>query len=185
MNILFTGRKAHLTDDLKGFVEQKLAKLERILHEDPDAHVILSLEKHRHLAEIIVKARIGSMTAKANGGDFLTSAGLAADRVLAQARRLHEKIASSRKRGARRSSSRRGPGRMLAGPDGSGSGEDNARRIVAMNRVPLKPMSIDEAIQEMETTRGSFLLFRNASSQQVSVVFRRDDGRFGLIEPEA
>jgi putative sigma-54 modulation protein len=185
MNILFTGRKAHLTDDLREFVQQRLGKLERILHEDPDAHVILTLEKHRHLAEIIVKARIGTMTAKANGSDFMTSAGQAADRLLAQARRLHEKITSSRKRTARRSSPRGGSGRLLAGPDGVGGGDGGDRRIVAMSRVPLKPMSVDEAIQEMETTRGSFLLFRNASSQQVSVVFRRDDGRLGLIEPEA
>jgi len=185
MNILFTGRKAHLTGDVKEFVEQRLGKLERLLHEDPDAHVILTLEKHRHLTEIIVKARIGTMTAKADASDVLTSAGRAADRLLAQARRLHEKVASGRKRAARRSSPRGGSRRMLARSDGVNVGDGGDRRIVAMRRVPLKPMSVDEAIQEMETTRGSFLLFRNASSQQVSVVFRRDDGRLGLIEPEA
>src|SRR3989454_4673 len=98
MTIVFTGRKADLTPDLKAFAERKLAKLERLLHESPDAHVILTREKHRHLAEIVVHARVGTLTAKADGAEFEESLGVAIDRLLAQARKHHEKIARSEER---------------------------------------------------------------------------------------
>ena len=73
MTILFTGRKADLKPGLKTLAERKLEKLERLLHENPDAHIILTQEKHRHLAEIIVRARVGTLTAKADGADFQES----------------------------------------------------------------------------------------------------------------
>src|SRR5258707_10381657 len=85
-----------LTPGLKSFTEEKLARLERILHESPDAHVVLTREKHRHRAEIVVHARIGTLTAKADGAEFEESLGLAIDRLLAQARKHHSKIAKGR-----------------------------------------------------------------------------------------
>lgn len=185
MIILFTGRKTDLTDSLKAFAEKKLSKLERVLRENPDIHVILTREKHRHLSEIIVKARLGVMTVKSNGADFESSLALAADRLLAQARRLHEKAASARKRSARRSSPRGGG--LLAAPAGRRSPGDGGEPegIVSMSRVVLKPMSVEEAVEEMEMQRSRVLLFRNAASRRVSVVYRRADGRLTVIEPEA
>ena len=181
MSILFTGRKAHLTDDLRELAEHKLSKLERILRESPDAHVILTQERHRHVAEVIVKARLGVLTARGDAPDFTTSLAQATERLLAQARRLHEKIATARKRRARRASRRGGPdgGAPEAGRDGA------AEAVVALERIALRRMSVEEAIEQMERRRDSFLMFRNADSRRVSVVFRREDGRFGLIEPEA
>ena len=54
-----------------------------------------------------------------------------------------------------------------------------------MGRVPAKPMSVEEALLQVRASRESVLIFRNADSQQVAVLFRRADGRFGLIEEEA
>ena len=111
---MFTGRKADLTPGLRTFTEDKLARLERILHESPDAHVVLTREKHRHLAEIVVHARIGTLTARANGAEFEESLGLAIDRLLAQARKQHSKMAKGRKRRAMRESPRRGASATVA-----------------------------------------------------------------------
>ena len=72
MRILFTGRKAHLTPALKALAESKLVKLEKYLGVILDSHVILSREKHRHVAEIVVKARARTLAAKGAevpGGD--------------------------------------------------------------------------------------------------------------------
>jgi putative sigma-54 modulation protein len=182
MTILFTGRKADLTPALKSLAERKLAKLERVLHEEPDAHVILTREKHRHLVEIVVHARIGTLTAKANGAEFEESLGLAIDRLLAQARKHHEKIAQGRKRLSRRESRRRGAGRDEAGAEAAVPSDGPI--VVPMGRVPVKPMSVEEAILFLQEAPDPFLVFRDADSQQVSVIFRRADGRFGLIEPE-
>jgi putative sigma-54 modulation protein len=180
MTILFTGRKADLTPGLKTFTQDKLARLERILHESPDAHVVLTREKHRHLAEIVVHARIGTLTARADGAEFEESLGMAIDRLLSQARKQHSKIAKGRKRRAMRESLRGGAGlpEVGAGPSSDGP------VVVPMGRVPVKPMSVEEAILLLQETSHPFLVFRDADSMQVSVIFRRRDGRFGLVEPE-
>ena len=184
MTILFTGRKADLKPGLKTLAERKLEKLERLLHENPDAHIILTQEKHRHLAEIIVRARVGTLTAKADGADFQESLGQAIDRLVAQARKHHEKIARGRKRRAMRDSPRRSGGAALGAPAPDAPLETDGPVIVPMGRVPVKPMSVEEALLLMQDSPDPFLVFRDADSQQVSVIFRRGDGRFGLIEPE-
>ncbi|PYT11504.1 MAG: ribosome-associated translation inhibitor RaiA [Acidobacteria bacterium] len=184
MTILFTARKADLKPGLKTLAERKLEKLERLLHENPDAHIILTQEKHRHLAEIIVRARVGTLTAKADGADFQESLGQAIDRLVAQARKHHEKIARGRKRRAMRDSPRRSGGAALGAPGPDAPLETDGPVIVPMGRVPVKPMSVEEALLLMQDSPDPFLVFRDADSQQVSVIFRRGDGRFGLIEPE-
>jgi len=181
MTIVFTGRKADLTPDLKAFAERKLAKLERLLHENPDAHVILTREKHRHLAEIVVHARVGTLTAKADGAEFEESLGLAIDRLLAQARKHHEKIAQGRKRRAMRESPRRG----AAPPELGAPTAADGPIVVPMGRVPIKPMSVEEAIQLLQDNTDPFLVFRDADSQRFCLLVRRGDGRFGLIEAES
>jgi len=184
MTILFTGRKADLTPDLKTLAERKLAKLERLLHESPDAHVILTREKHRHLVEIVVRARIGTLTARGDGAEFQESLGQAIDRLLAQARKHHEKIAGGRKRRAMRESPRRSGATPPGAAGADAAGEADGPVVVPMGRVPVKPMSVEEALLLMQDSPHPVLVFRDADSQQVSVIFRRRDGRFGLIEPE-
>ena len=166
MTIVFTGRKADLTPDLKAFAERKLAKLERLLHENPDAHVILTREKHRHLAEIVVHARVGTLTAKADGAEFEESLGLAIDRLLAQARKHHEKIAQGRKRRAMRESPRRG----AAPPELGAPTAADGPIVVPMGRVPIKPMSVEEAILLLQENADPFLVFRDADRDRKSVV---------------
>jgi len=180
MTILFTGRKADLTDGLREFTEEKLARLERILHESPDAHVVLARERHRHLAEIVVHARIGTLTAKADGSEFEESLGLAIDRLLAQARKQHSKLAKGRKRRATKESRRRSPamseGPAMAAPDGPA--------VVPMGRVPARPMSVEEALLRFREVSDPFLLFRDVDTLRLCLMFRRRDGRYGLVEPE-
>jgi putative sigma-54 modulation protein len=180
MTILFTGRKADLTPGLKTFTADKLARLERILHEKPAAHVVLTREKHRHLVEIVVRARIGTLTAKADGAEFEESLVLAVDRLLAQARKHHSKIAKGRKRRAMRESRRGGAG-LQESATGPASDEPI---VVSMGRVPIRPLSVEEAIPLLQEASEPFLVFRDADSLQISVIFRRRDGRIGLLEPE-
>ena len=180
MAILLTGRKADLTPALKTLAERKLAKLEPLLHDSPDAHVILTREKHRHLVEIVVHARVGTLTAKADGSEFEESLGRALDRLLAQARKHHEKIARGRKRRGARESRMRGDDR----PEIGASGTDGPI-VVPMGRVPIKPMSVEEAILLLQGNADPFLVFRDSDNQRFCLLFRREDGRFGLIEAEA
>ncbi|MGH9748503.1 MAG: ribosome hibernation-promoting factor, HPF/YfiA family, partial [Candidatus Polarisedimenticolia bacterium] len=106
MAILFTGRKADLTPALRDLAEEKLGKIHRFLSEDPEAHVILAREKHRHLAEVVAHARAGTLTARATGGDFREALLICCERVLGQAKKLHARLARERRGRGRRGKAR-------------------------------------------------------------------------------
>jgi len=178
MPILFTGRKADLTPALKRFAESKLNKLDRFLGDEPDVHVILTVERHRRLAEIVARTPLATLTARADSPDFRESIDRCLDRIVAQAKRNHDK--QTRRRRGRRESLRLPPGLPVTAGD-----QDERPSVVRMGRIPVKPMSLDEAVFEIQDSQDGFLVFRNADSQRISVLFRRDDGRFGLVEPEA
>ena len=185
MAILFTGRKAHLTPDLKEFTESKLGKLDRVLEDISDVHVILKLEKHRHLAEIVVKSRSATLTAKADATEFHDSIGLCVERLLAQAKR-HQGRLTTRRRGR---GAWTGPQRAVPAAEAAEGAEiisgDGGAALVRMGRVALRPMSLEEALQRARDSRHPLVVFRDADSSQVSVIFKRPDGQFGLVETEA
>lgn len=183
MRILFTGRRAHLSPALKTFAEERLTKLQKVLDGILDVHVIVKLERHRHVAEFVVKSRSATLTAKAEAGDSRDAIIQCVDRLLSQAKKHHGRLRMRRKRvGTSRSSRRSAVALALAGQDGSAS-RDLA--IVRMGRVPAKPMSVEEAFLQVRASRDPLVLFLNEESQQLAVLFRRPDGRFGLVEAES
>ena len=182
MTILFTGRKAHLTQELKTFAEAKLSKLDRVLDDILEVHVILLREKHRHVAEIVVRSRSATLTAKAVGTDFHDSIGACLDRLIAQAKKHSGKLQTRRRGRGPRSSRARGTeiDATLAAPR-----PEAAVAVVRMGRVAVKPMSVDEAALEVQKDHRPVVVFRNSESKEVAVIFRRADGQFGLLEMEA
>jgi putative sigma-54 modulation protein len=181
MTILFTGRKAHLTQELKQFTDTKLSKLERVLDDILDVHVILTREKHRHVAEIVARSRFATLTAKAVGSEFHDSIGLCVDRLVAQAKKHSGRLKTRRRgRGAWTS-----PRRQVEAPPPPEPAREAAVAVVRMGRVAVKPMSIDEAVLAVQKDRRPIVVFRNAESREVAVIFRRPDGQFGLVEMEA
>jgi len=188
MKIVFTGRKADLSDSLKTFTEKKLSKIERILGPNPQAHVVLTLEKHRHRSEIVVNARTATLTARADAADFRDSVAQCVERLLAQAKKYRGRLRQrSRREGARHP--KRGAAvvaaGILAGAERSVGSSPDGNDIVRMGRVPVKPMTVEEAMLLARDARDAFFVFRDAESLQISVIFRRADGRFGIVEAEA
>jgi putative sigma-54 modulation protein len=181
MTILFTGRKAHLTPELKGYIEAKLQKLERVLDDILDVHVILKREKHRHLAEIVVKARRTTLTAKGEGAEFQDAGVRCVDRLLAQAKKHSGRQKTRRKgRGAWTPPRQKVQAAAPEPPD-----DDGGAALVRMGRVSIRVMSIREALVQAQDNGEPIVVFRNPESREVAVIFRRPDGQFGLVETEA
>ena len=181
MTIVFTGRKAGLTKPLREHTEKRLEKLERFLGDIRDAHVILTLERHRRIAEVVVNGRIATIAAKAEAADFHESITLCSDRLLAQAKKQHDRLSKEHKR-----QGKRGLGRYsaLTGREEAPPGGDHGDPVIRMGHISAKPMSVKEAVLQVSGSHDPFLVFRNAESQQIAVIFRRPDGRFGLVEEE-
>ena len=175
MKIEFTGRQTEVPDALRVLAERKLEKLARLLPGITRAHVTVTADKHRQIAEVSVHSKKVELTAEGRSNDPELSVSEAMDRLLRQAKRYVGK-----RREGKRGESPRIPG---AAPETRRA--DRAPRVVRSRRFPAKPMTLDEAAIEVWSREEGFLVFRDARTERVSVLYRRKDGNLGLIEPEA
>jgi putative sigma-54 modulation protein len=175
MKIEFTGRQTEVPAELRRLAESKLQKVGKLLPAVTRAHVILSADKHRQVAEVSVHTRQLDLSAvEVTTNPRLSLAG-AIDKLLRQAQRQRAK-----RRERKGASSPR-----LAVPPAEGGGDRGVVRVVRTRRSAVKPMSLDEAALELDARGDSVLVFRDAATERVSVLFRRKDGHLGLVEPEA
>ena len=177
MEFEFTGRHFTMTPAVERLVRKEMSKLDRILDSAPKrAHVILSLEKHRNIAEIVLHWRDNAFTGIAENNDMNHAITTAAAKVEKQVRRLKEKFDSKKRR--------RASTRVVAPvPGGPLEAAPSAPRIIQARRYRVKPMTPEEAASLVEDSNDQFIVFRDAETNKVGVLYKRTDGNFGFIEP--
>ena len=180
MQITVTFRHVDPTPPLKAYAEEKLQRVRKYLHRPVDAHVILSVSKERHVAEITLKADHVTMFAEEETHDLYAAIDLAIDKLEHQAQRLHEKRRRHKGAAAARGVSEVTTSVLAADRRRPGG----APEVIRTQRVPAKPLAIEEAVEQLAVSGDEFLVFTNASNQRLAVLYRRRDGNFGLIEPE-
>ena len=206
MRLELTGRHISITATIRKLVEDRLAPMLRMLNDSAvSTQVVLTKEKTRVHAEITLHARGEHfLHGEATGRDVLTALGAAADKVDRQVQRLKSKWSKGKRQGisaAKAASAAPRPERggkgfssakgmasaTRAGGPVARTADSEARplRIIRARRYEVKPMSVDEAALEVVDGEDSFLVFRNAATDTINVLFRRPDGNLGLIEPEA
>ncbi|MGD1105115.1 MAG: ribosome-associated translation inhibitor RaiA [Terriglobia bacterium] len=177
MPIDFTGRQVEISTDLRRYTQARLRKIVRLVGEQFDLHVILTAERHRRIAELTLKFHDHTVVGVEETGDIRTSINGAIDKLARQAVRLLERRRTSKRRPKPTSA-------VLLNVLGKGLVEHDEHRIVHSERVPLKPMSIEEAIEALDRSHAGAVVFRNPDSERVNVIYHRPDGHLGLIEPE-
>jgi putative sigma-54 modulation protein len=202
MQLDITGRHVEITSPIRQLIERRLARLERLLNDSLlSVKVVLTLEKYRHRAEVIVHARgDNTLRGQGEGNAWPLSVRQAVEKIEQQAHKVKTKW-SERKRSDTR---RRVPVAARAGATlgrargGAVAAEQLARgekaeraeaadrppRVIRATRYAVKPMSVEDAVMRLEETPETFLVFRNADSDTVSILYRRKDGNVGLIEPD-
>jgi putative sigma-54 modulation protein len=182
MNIEYVGRSYDIDDHLRGFTEQKLGKLDKFLHEPAEIRVTLEVEKHRFIADVHIAHRFGVLQAtEETTGDMHEAINQAVDKVEKQARRSKNTYEGKSRRAADRIDGHMWPVDILA-RDSVGAG--SAPRIIRSTQLQIKPMSVDEAALHLEGAENDFVVFRDAVSDKVSVLYKRKDNNYGLIAPE-
>ncbi len=190
MSVECTGRNVEVSSSLKELARRQTQRLERRLGGPAVVRVVLSHEKHRFGAEVIASHRRRHWKAQEEtAGDPRAAVTLAFEKIDAQAKRDLGRRRDRKHRGA--------PGESIrkARPAAAGLAEAGSApeppspataRIVrsGQHRLPAKPMSAEEAGLRLENSRQDFLVFRDAASEKISVLYRRRDGDFGLIVPE-
>jgi putative sigma-54 modulation protein len=172
-----TGRHVDITPGLRKLIDQALTKLERILNDRAiSATVTLTKEKYRHSAEIILRARGDhTLTGIGQGNTWPLAIRQAQKKVEQQGQKLKSKWTDERHRSARATGrSSRAPAAPAAAP---------GPRVVR-GRYPIKPMSVEDAALRLGSGPDNFVVFRDAESDSVSILYRRKDGNFALIEPD-
>lgn len=181
MKIEYTGRQMEISKDLQRLAERKLEKVAKALPRATRAHVILTADKHRMIAEVSVHARNLDLSAVGESSNRRLSVSTAMDKLLRQAQRQQAK-----RRDRKGASSARRP--VPARPPKKRRAEAEAveiPKVIRNRRRAVKPMDLDEATMEIESREDDVLVFRDASSNRVRVLYRRRDGHLGLIEPES
>lgn len=171
MNVIVNGRHLDLTPALKNYAEEKIKKFERYSSNITEAIVTLSIEKYRHRAEVLLKANGAMIQAEGITGEIYSSIDEVVEKLEKQVKKYKEKLVSHRK----------GEGRGVeALPQET---PEETSRIIKRKRFDMKPMGPDEAVMQMELLGKDFFVFTNEISGDINVVYRRNDGNFGLIEP--
>ena len=175
MDISVTFRHLESTDALRDYAREKVSRIKKYVGTPADVAVVLSLEKHRHQAEITLNTNGITVNAKDVTEDMYAAIDLAVDKLERQVKKHKEKIKDHKpgERTARYNIVSSEPALPVQG-----------ERIIKTESIFIKPMSVDEAIMQIDVMNNDFLVFTNAQTQKVNVLYRRRDGNLGLIEPE-
>ena len=180
------GKNVPVTDELFEHAERKLSKLARHLppwDEATRVELELSVERNpsierRQVAEVTLWTRGPVLRVRESAPDFRQAIDLASQKLERQMVRFRER---------RRSKRRAGQAEPVEPPPEAVDTEDeqaDGPRIVKTKRFEMKPMTPEDAVLQLEMLQHSFYVFANADTGSVSVVYRRGDGNYGLIEPE-
>jgi putative sigma-54 modulation protein len=177
MSIDYTGRQVEISPDLRRYTQERLRKIVRLVGGQFDLHVILTAEKHRRIAEFALKFHDHQVVGVEETGDIRTSINGAVDKLARQTVRLLERRRTTKRRP-------KPTAVVLLNVLGTTAVDRDEHRIVHSERVPLKPMSVEEAVDALDRSRAGAVVFRNPDSERVNVIYHRPDGHLGLIEPE-
>ena len=190
MRTIVKGKNYEVPDRVREYAQRKLGRLERLLDDRSDATVELSVEQHRsiqnsHIVDVTVV--IHGQTLRSSAAAPTHQAGI--DDVLDK---IERRAVSFRETSRVRKSIEtvRGGGRAEAeeadrasGEDEPGGGDEPGGRVVKVKRFAIEPMFEEDAVARMEELGHAFFVFVNAENERVSILYRRREGDFGLIEP--
>ncbi|AGL03582.1 ribosome hibernation-promoting factor, HPF/YfiA family [Desulfoscipio gibsoniae] len=174
MKVLVRGRNVDVTDALKDYVEKRVGKLDKFLDGAKEATVILVVEGDAHKVEVTVPFNGMILRGEEATGDMYSSIDLIVDKLEKQIEKYKGKL--NRRRVASEQKAYAEQPRF--------QDDDDGMQVVKTKRFAIKPMPVDEAVMQMNLLGHSFFVFSNAETEQVNVVYKRKDGKYGLIEPE-
>lgn len=183
MQVNITARHLELTQALADYVRKKVERCERYFDQLVWAQVILTVEKYRQVAEVVIHASKITFRSKEESIDLYAAIDLASDKIEKQLKK-HKEIAKIHRKDNAEIAAQKHPARGVKVPASVQPVENTGFEISEVKRFDVKPTSISEAINEMDMMGYTFYMFLNAETSRINVIYRRDNGTFGLLEPE-
>ncbi len=172
MNITISARKTTAKESFKNRAEQKLAKLDRFFDDEAAAVITVTNEGERETVEVAIQSRGYNYRAEKTTSDRLTALDAVVDSLFKQIVKNKEKLKQRLRSNA------------FEAPDAMMDYEPEDYKVAKVKRFTLKPMTVDEAILQMNMIGHEFYVFRNSDQDAINVVYKRRDGQYGVIEPE-
>ena len=173
MQAIISARHLSISKAYKDELTRRLAKLERLLPSITEARIVLSKEKHRRTAALTLVARHRAFRSEETAGDLETAVDMAVDALGRQVRERKDRVKNRKAAAA--------PRRAAAAPAERSPGPPD----LEVRRVPLKAVLRGDAVEQFRASGDEFLVFVDAMTDAVGVLYRRRDGGLGLIEPVA
>jgi putative sigma-54 modulation protein len=184
MRLDLTARNLEVTPALRQLVTRRLTRVERLLNDNlVSGQVVLSLRKFHHIVDIKLHAR-GDHLLHGVGDASSWQAALkeAVEKIVHQAERIKGKWDGRKRRTSKTDATSATPAPRRRAASAPPEGQP---RVVRARRHAVKPMTIEDAALKVDSGTDQFLVFRNASTDAVNILYRRKDGHLGLIDPEA
>ena len=178
MRISITGKNMEVSDYLSDLVTKKVSKLDKYFPEDTEAVVTMGVEKNRHIVEITIPFSGGIIRGEEVSGDMYASI----DNVLAKLERQIVRHRTKLEKNLRAGAFKGGVPAFI--PAEEEFGEEEEYRVVKTKRFDMKPMTVEEAMLQIDMLGHNFYVFTNGDTNEINVLYKRKDGNFGLIEPE-
>ena len=176
MEVTVRGKNIEVTPALVEYTQKKLGKLAKFFDKATEAQVFLSVTREDHVVEVTVNVEGLILRGEEATGDMYASIDLVVEKLEKQVAKYKTRLNKSlRKRGVRMINENWWC--RIAG-------EEEEARVVKTKRFAWKPMSLEEAILQMNLLGHDFFVFTNADTETVNVIYKRRDGDYGLIEPE-
>ncbi len=177
MDITVTFRHMEPTESLRDYAIEKISKIKKYLYSPLEAHVVLTVEKFRHQAHVTVSVDGTRIKAVEETEDMYSAIDQVMDKIEKQVKRHISKIRN------RRSENQKGESASLAEADDESAAMDEP--IIEVEPMAAKPMDPEEAAMQLNLSGQDFLVFRNAKTQKINVLYKKGDGNLGLIQPSS
>jgi putative sigma-54 modulation protein len=171
MDITVTFRHTEPIESLRSYAVDKVSKIRKYLDSPLEAHIVLSVEKFRHQADVTLSVNGTMIKGVEETGDMYSAIDQVIDKIEKQVKRHLSKIRNHRMETPR--------GEAIDETIGVSQDEP----LIEVEKMVAKPMDPEEAAMQLNLTRQGFLVFRNAKSREINVIYKRADGNIGLIEP--
>jgi putative sigma-54 modulation protein len=178
MQIAVTFRHTEADEGIKGYVKGKVQRLQKYIENPREVHVVLSSEKFRHKAEITIIGDRGVLHSQGRDTDLYVAIDQMVEKMERQIRGRHEKV---RRKGSHPSL----PQNLFQGDESPfpGKEETDIPPIIQRRRTLAKPMSLEEAVAQLQLSKKDFLIFIHSDSGQMNALYRRKDGGLDWVEP--
>ena len=183
MRFVFTGKNMTVTEGTKERTIKKLSRLERLLPDDADVYVTFSENKHLTTVEVTIPMHKRNLRAEIVGEDAASCIDQAVDVLERQVLKYKSRLRDRRRRSV---ATIEELSFLDTGSASTEASETTTPEIIITRskRFAIKPMDAQEAVMEMELLSHDFYVFRNAWTDEINVIYKRNDGEYGLIEPE-